>query len=81
MIGDKAEICDGTEAFNMLNEDADDLVDEDERNVVPPLTPLPAAVPAESVASIKISVPVTPKKWAWLRGLRLKLKKKMTSWQ
>ena len=59
LIGDKAEVCDGTEDFSMYNDDADDLVEEDEVNQVPPPPPA-AAVPVIAQDTVTRPVPVIP---------------------
>ena len=62
LIGDKAEVCDGTDEFNMIDagdEVPDDLVDEEKDIIVPP----PASVPVDlSPATKPPHVPVTPHK-------------------
>ena len=60
LIGDKAEVCDGTDEYNMIDagdEVPDDLVDEEEEIIVPP----PASVPVDLPPATKPPhVPVTP---------------------
>ena len=70
MIGDKAEIGDGTEEYNMLDDEPED-VEEYANTFVPP----PAAVPV-CLPPVTRPTPVTPKKMGLVPKTPPKLKEK-----
>ena len=70
MIGDKAEIGDGTEEYNMLDDETED-VEEDVDTFIPP----PAAVPV-LLPSITRPAPVTPKNMGLVPKTPPRLKEK-----